>query len=57
MSETRPETRPAHLLDAYDTDIECRTYLEEFALAGWIACPRCSLKTISRIKGAQGVRL
>ncbi len=38
------------MLDAYDTDIECRTYLEELRWPKGIACPRCQHTTISRIK-------
>ncbi len=50
MAETRPALDLLTLLDAYDTDIECRTYLEELRWPKGIACPRCSGTTISRIK-------
>jgi transposase-like protein len=50
MSETRPALDLLTLLDAYDTDIECRNYLQELRWPDGVACPRCSHKTISRIK-------
>lgn len=50
MTETRPAIDLLTLLDAYDTDIECRTYLEELRWPKGIACPRCNSRTISRIK-------
>lgn len=39
------------MLEAYETDEECRTYLEELRWPKGIACPRCNGTTISRIKG------
>jgi transposase-like protein len=50
MSDTRPALDLLSMLDAYDTDIECRTYLEELRWPKGIACPRCGHTTISRIK-------
>jgi len=50
MPETRPALDLLKLLDAYDTDIECRTYLEELRWPKGISCPRCNGTTISRIK-------
>jgi len=50
MAETRPALDLLTMLDAYDTDVECRTYLEELRWPKGIACPRCAGTTISRIK-------
>jgi transposase-like protein len=50
MPETRPVIDLLSLLDAYDTDMECRIYLEELRWPKGVACPRCHHKTISRIK-------
>ncbi len=38
------------LMVDFDTEIECRTYLEELRWPKGIRCPRCSGETISRIK-------
>jgi len=38
------------LMVDYDTEAECRTYLEELRWRDGITCPRCGGKTISRIK-------
>lgn len=37
------------LMEAFDTESECRTYLEELRWPKGISCPRCKGKTISRI--------
>jgi transposase-like protein len=37
------------LMEAFDTEPECRQYLEELRWHGEIVCPRCSGKIISRI--------
>jgi len=50
MAETRPILDLIAMLEAYDTDVECRTYLEELRWPKGIACPRCNGTTISRIK-------
>jgi transposase-like protein len=50
MPEPRPAIDLLLLLDAYDTNRECRTYLEELRWPKGAICPRCSGKTISRIK-------
>lgn len=50
MAETRPSLDLLALLDAYDTDVECRTYLEALRWPAGVVCPRCGGKTISRIK-------
>jgi transposase-like protein len=38
------------LMVDFDTEAECRAYLEELRWKDGIACPRCGGKTISRIK-------
>lgn len=50
MAKTRPVLDLTAMLDANDTDVECRTYLEELRWPKGIACPRCNGTTISRIK-------
>src|ERR1700675_751878 len=37
------------LMEAFDTESECRAYLEELRWPKGISCPRCKGKTISRI--------
>ena len=37
------------LMEAFDTESECRQYLEELRWPNGISCPRCSGTTISRI--------
>jgi transposase-like protein len=49
MDETRPAIDLLTLVDAYDTDIECRTYLQELRWPKGMCCPRCGCTTISRI--------
>jgi transposase-like protein len=50
MAETRPAIDRLTLLDAYGTDSDCRTYLEELRWPKGITCPGCNGRTISRIK-------
>jgi transposase-like protein len=50
MSETKPAIDLLALLNAYDTDRECRAYLEELRWPNGLSCPRCRGKSISRIK-------
>jgi transposase-like protein len=50
MSDTRPALDLIALLEAYDTDAECRAYLEGLRWPNGVACPRCGGLTISRIK-------
>jgi transposase-like protein len=50
MPETRPSVDLLTLVDAYDADTECRSYLEELRWPKGIVCPRCKGTTISRIK-------
>ena len=38
------------LMEAFDTEAECRAYMEELRWPNGIECPRCKGKTISRIK-------
>lgn len=38
------------MMDAFDTDAECRRYLEELRWPKGVECPRCQSKKISRIK-------
>lgn len=47
---TQPAVDLLQLMDAYDTDIECRAYLEDLRWPKGIECPRCQSKSISRIK-------
>lgn len=49
MPETRPSIDLMTLLDSYDTDAECRSYLEELRWPTGPICPRCGGKVISRI--------
>jgi transposase-like protein len=50
MPQSRPSVDLLTLVDAYDTDLECRTYLEELRWPKGVICPRCESATISRIK-------
>src|SRR5436190_1615930 len=50
MAETRPAIDLMSLFSAYDTDAECRAYLEDLRWPTGPVCPRCSGKVISRIK-------
>src|SRR5262245_185318 len=47
---TQPAVNLLALLDAYDTDGECRAYREELRWPNGVECPRCKGKSISRIK-------
>jgi transposase-like protein len=49
-TDTRPAIDLMTLMEAFDTDVECRTYLEELRWPDGVTCPRCNGKTISRIK-------
>ena len=49
MAETRGEFDLLTVLDAFDTDAECRKYLEDLRWPDGVVCPRCGGKTISRI--------
>src|SRR5206468_11410079 len=37
------------LMEAFDTEVECRAYMEELRWPDGIRCPRCNGETISRI--------
>lgn len=50
MADTRPALDLLAMVDAFDTDIECRTYLQELRWPKGIACPRCNGTTISRLR-------
>jgi transposase-like protein len=50
MSETKPAIDLLTLLDADETDGECRAYLEQLRWPNGVICPRCGGDTISRIK-------
>ena len=50
MAETKPAIDLLSLLDAYDTDTECRAYLEDLRWPTGPICPRCGGKVISRIQ-------
>jgi transposase-like protein len=50
MSVIRPALDLMTLFDAYDTDAECRAYLEDLRWPTGPVCPRCNGKSISRIK-------
>src|SRR5438132_13232223 len=47
---TQPAVNLLSILEAYDTDSECRAYLEELRWPKGVECPRCQSKKISRIK-------
>lgn len=47
---TQPAVNLLSILEAYDTDAECRAYLEELRWPNGVECPRCQSKKISRIK-------
>jgi transposase-like protein len=49
MAEIRPMLDLIAMLEAYDTDIECRTYLEELRWPKGVCCLRCGSASISRI--------
>jgi len=38
------------LLESYDTDAECRAYLEELRWPNGVRCPRCDSEKVSRLK-------
>jgi transposase-like protein len=50
MRNTPPATDLLGLLDASETDIECRTYLAELRWPEGVVCPRCAATSISRLK-------
>jgi transposase-like protein len=50
MADTRPAIDLVSMLNAYDTDAECRAYLEDLRWPTGPICPRCNGKIISRIK-------
>jgi len=50
MSDTRPSVDLLTLLDCYDTDAECRAYLEDLRWPTGPICPRCGGKSISQVK-------
>ncbi len=50
MAETKPAIDLFTLVDAFDTDAECRAYLEELRWKEGVLCPRCGSKSISRIR-------
>src|SRR5689334_5570806 len=47
---TQPSVNLLSILEAYDTDAECRAYLEELRWPNGVECPRCQSTSISRIK-------
>ena len=47
---TQPAVNILSIMQAYDTDAECRAYLEDLHWPNGIECPRCQSKAISRIK-------
>lgn len=49
MPETRPSMDLLGLMTDFDTDIECRTFLEELRWPKGPVCPRCQSLAISRI--------
>lgn len=46
---TQPAVDLLSLMSDYDTDAECRVYLEELRWPEGVECPRCSGKSVSRI--------
>ena len=47
---TQPAVNILSLMTDFDTDAECRAYLEELRWPKGIECPRCQSKKISRLK-------
>lgn len=47
---TQPAIDILTLLSAYDTDIECRQYLQELRWPAGVECPRCQSKKVTSIK-------
>ena len=47
---TQPAVNILSLMTDYDTDAECRAFLEELRWPNGVECPRCQSKKISRIK-------
>jgi transposase-like protein len=47
---TQPAVNILSLMSDYDTDAECRAYLEELRWPNGVECPRCQSKKLSRIK-------
>jgi transposase-like protein len=47
---TQPAIDLVKLSEAFDTDAECRAYLEELRWPNGVECPRCQSKSVSRIK-------
>jgi transposase-like protein len=47
---TQPAIDLLTLLDAYDTDAECRQYLEDLRWPNGVECPRCQSTEAKRIK-------
>jgi transposase-like protein len=47
---TQPAVDLLSLMEDFDTDAECRAYIEEMRWPNGVACPRCQSKSISRIK-------
>ena len=50
MAETKHAMNLMKLLDAFDTDAECRAELEQLRWPKGVKCPRCESDKISRIK-------
>lgn len=47
---TQPAVNLLSLMSDFDTDAECRAYLEELRWPEGVTCPRCESKSVSRIK-------
>lgn len=47
---TQPAVNLLSLMEDFDTDGECRAYLEDLRWPGGVQCPRCQSQSISRIK-------
>jgi transposase-like protein len=47
---TQPAVNLLSLMEDFDTDAECRAYLEELRWPKGVTCPRCQSQAISRIK-------
>ena len=47
---TQPAVNLLSLMEDFDTDVECRAYLEELRWPNGVECPRCKGKSISRIQ-------
>ncbi len=50
MRDTPQATDLLGMLDASETDLECRSYLAELRWPEGVVCPRCAATSVSRLK-------